>query len=340
MSYLPVIEPFSHRSTLANNLAQDVEDNLRRFFRDKEGFSPNTLKSLFFVVKSYANWCLKRGYPWLPVEAEHCREYLFWLKDNRGRAITTISHHLAMLNMLMDIAGLPKLTGDKTVSLGMKKLRRAAATSGERAGQAIPFHLTDLHAADRMYRQMQSAVGYRNRAFLFVAYNTMLRISEIGRIRVRDIEIRGDNVTLYVGYTKTNTVSETIKKLSPDTLKAVQDWLHISNLINQPDAILFSRVYKNGRVQVSDVPMSTRAIETIFKDTWIMMGRDDHGDNKGRYRQWSGHSCRVGATQDLNRTGASLPQIMVEGGWKNTETAMRYLRHSGAITSAVTEMMS
>lgn len=39
----------------------------------------------------------------------------------------------------------------------------------------------------------------------------------------------------------------------------------------------------------------------------------------------SGHSMRVGAAQDLLMNGASLPQIMVKGGWSKTDTVMRYI---------------
>jgi AMMECR1 domain-containing protein len=39
----------------------------------------------------------------------------------------------------------------------------------------------------------------------------------------------------------------------------------------------------------------------------------------------SGHSMLVGAAQDLLMNGASLPQIMVKGGWSKTDTVMRYI---------------
>lgn len=336
---LPAIKAINLPAHLAHITAEDVEENLRLFFRDKEGFSPNTLRDLMSVVRLYANWCMPRGYGWLPVDPENAREYLFWLKDEKGRAISTIEKHLAMLNMLMTVSGLPKPNTDKAVGMGMKKLRRLAATSGERAGQAVPFLLADLHVADRLYKQIGTVAALRNRAFLFVAYNTMLRMSEIARLKVRDVQIKGDNVTLYVAYTKTNTVTETIKQLSPKTAAALLDWLRVSGLDNHLDTMLFSQVFKNGNVRLAWVPMTAAALEKIYKDTWRLMGKDDEKENKGRYAQWSGHSARVGAAQDLNATGASLPQIMAEGGWKNTETAMRYLRNSGSIISAVSEMM-
>jgi integrase len=39
----------------------------------------------------------------------------------------------------------------------------------------------------------------------------------------------------------------------------------------------------------------------------------------------SGHSMRVGAAQDLLRSGASLPMIMNKGRWSKIDTVMRYL---------------
>lgn len=39
----------------------------------------------------------------------------------------------------------------------------------------------------------------------------------------------------------------------------------------------------------------------------------------------SGHSMRVGAAQDLLKSGASMPTIMNRGRWSKTDTVMRYL---------------
>ena len=42
----------------------------------------------------------------------------------------------------------------------------------------------------------------------------------------------------------------------------------------------------------------------------------------------SEHSMRVGGAQDLLTLGASLPQIMVKGGWVKPDTAMRYVERA------------
>jgi integrase len=44
-------------------------------------------------------------------------------------------------------------------------------------------------------------------------------------------------------------------------------------------------------------------------------------------RHISGHSMRVGAAQDLLRSGASMPQILNRGRWTKVDTAMRYLEN-------------
>ena len=339
MNQLPDIHEVNMPAHLAHISAEDVARNLRNFLRDKEGYAPNTLASLLSGTKLYANWCISKGYTWLPVDPDNCREYLIWMKDVKGNSINTVRSRLSMLNMLMKVSGLPGVSMESVVSLGMKKLNRTAATNGERVGQAVPFHLADLQVAERLYKQLGTLTAMRNRAFLYVAYNTMLRMSEIARLRVRDVQIKGDSVTLFIAYTKTNTLTETIKQLSKKTVNALFEWLQLSGLEHHPDAMIFSQVFKNGKARIAEKPLSNVAIEKIYKDTWLLMGREDEPANKGRYCQWSGHSCRVGATQDLSMSGATLPQIMAEGGWKNTETAMRYMRNTGSVVSAVTKMM-
>ena len=39
----------------------------------------------------------------------------------------------------------------------------------------------------------------------------------------------------------------------------------------------------------------------------------------------SGHAMRVGAAQDLLKSGACMPLIMNKGRWLKTDTVMRYL---------------
>jgi hypothetical protein len=42
----------------------------------------------------------------------------------------------------------------------------------------------------------------------------------------------------------------------------------------------------------------------------------------------SGHSLRVGAAQDMVLSGATLPQIMIKGGWAKVDTVLRYIENT------------
>ena len=44
--------------------------------------------------------------------------------------------------------------------------------------------------------------------------------------------------------------------------------------------------------------------------------------------QFSGHSFRVGAAQDLLRAGYDGIAIMRAGGWKSSQTVLRYLQEA------------
>ena len=46
------------------------------------------------------------------------------------------------------------------------------------------------------------------------------------------------------------------------------------------------------------------------------------GLNESVVQSIRGHSMRVGGAQDLLNIGASLPQIMVKGGWAKTDTVL------------------
>lgn len=318
----------------------DAEQRLRNFLRDREAYADNTFRDLVSVIRLYADWCSQRGAAWFPIEEELARMYLIDMYEN-GLASTTVDKHYAMLNMLLKQAGLPTLADSQSVSLAMRKIRRDAGTGGEeRTGQAIPLRLDDLRLLNVLLLRSGRTVDLRNLTFLYVAYNTLLRISEIGRIRVRDLEIEGDNVTINVSHTKTIVSAAGLtKSLSGVTSGLVIDWLEKSGLADHPDAILFPPVRKNGAVAITDKPMSTPAMEKIFSDAWLEMRREPAPTNKGRYSTWTGHSARVGAAQDMSDHGTTLVEIMREGTWRSPATVMGYLRKTKANKGAMSKLL-
>jgi len=131
------------------------------------------------------------------------RDYLNWLQEN-GRASSTIATHGSLISMLHRNAGLTPPNTSPLVFRAVKKINRVAVVSGERTGQAVPFRLEDLLELDALWSDSTSLRHKRDLAFLHVAYSTLLRISELARLRVRDITRATDGrIILNVSYTKT-----------------------------------------------------------------------------------------------------------------------------------------
>jgi hypothetical protein len=77
----------------------------------------------------------------------------------------------------------------------------------------------------------------------------------------------------------------------------------------------------NGRGRIGE-RLSVDAIAQAFKRVakWIKMPADEIG-------QVSGHSIRVGATQDLLALNIDLASVMQGGRWKTNRMPMRYGEH-------------
>lgn len=334
-----LVSHFPALTELTGISADEIANNLRKFMADKEAYSENTFKKLMTVVRAWARWCKEKNLPAMPIRPEYARAYFLELHE-AGAASTSITNHFAMLNMLARISGLPDLKTNTEVQLAMKKIRRQSVLSGEKAGQAVPFRLADLQLASHILSQSEKLADLRNCAFLYVAYNSLLRIQEIARIRVRDLTLNEERIIMDISHTKTLvTAAGVIKHLSHPASKMLRLWLNKSQLINHPDAMVFSRVFKNDRVQISYKPMTTPSLERIFQDTWRLLGRETLAANKGRYEMWSGHSARVGAAQDMHDRGVGMAQIMHEGTWSKPETVMRYLRRLKNENSAMSNIM-
>ncbi len=222
----------------------------------------------------------------------------------------------ALISMLHRHAGLVPPNASPLVFRTLRKINRAAVVAGERTGQAEPFCLSDLLAADRAWQ---------------------------GSAQLRDADRAGDGrILLHVGWTKTVVeAGGLVKALSSASTRRLEEWMAVAGLAAEPDAFLFCPVHRANRATLTTAaPLSAPALEAIFARAWDTVGPvSAAAANKGRYCSWSGHSARVGAAQDMARHGYALARIMQEGTWKKTETLMRYLRHIKAQRGAMVDMM-
>ena len=166
----------------------------------------------------------------------------------------------------------------------------------------------------------------RNRALLAVAYDALLRRAELVSLQIADLfeELQGDG-SLLVRRSKTDGEgSGEIVWVGPDTLRLVRAWLDRAGIA---EGMLFRSVAKGGRIGERLHPCQ---VPRIFKAMAREAGLPDAVTGN-----LSGHSARVGATQDMVAAGIELPAILHAGRWKSTAMVNRYgerllARRSGA----------
>ncbi|MGB9096807.1 tyrosine-type recombinase/integrase [Erwinia sp.] len=320
----------------------DIAARLREFVQDRDAFSSNTWSQLMSVMAVCWRWSREHQRSFLPMHSADLRDYLSWLQAT-GRASTTISAHASLIAMLHRNAGVMPPNTSPLIYRVMKKINRQAVLAGERTGQAVPFCLADLKRIDGCWAGSPRLQDLRNLAFLHVAYSTLLRISELARIRVGDVSRAADGrIIIDVSHTKTIVQTGGLTKaLSNFSSRRLTEWIDAAGLGNQPDAYLFCRVHRSNRPLLpANRPLSRPAVEDIFTRAWQATGEaSPQRPNKNRYRAWSGHSARVGAAQDMTRKGYPVARIMQEGTWKKPETLMRYVRNVDAHTGAMVDLM-
>jgi integrase len=148
-----------------------------------------------------------------------------------------------------------------------------------------------------------------------LAYDTICRREELVNLRIEDIADSGDGSgSVLIRRSKTDTAGEgATAYLSPLTMRLVGEWLRESMLKSGP---VFARVVgRNGIGEQLTAQIVTSVLRKVGQ--WIGLPPEE-------WRKISGHSCRVGAAQDLLALNIDMASVMEAGRWKDTRMPMRY----------------
>jgi len=312
--------PFDPCEKPEKERAPALATRLQRFLQTANGaFSSNTERALRSDLAIYAEWCAERGERVLPASPETVAAFVDAMAETRAPA--TVRRYVTSIDMAQRALGLEKTLNSPTVQLALKRMhRRKGRRQDQATGLTWPLRRRLLAAAgDRL-------IDDRNRALLAVAYDAMLRRTELTSLEVSDFleEIGGDG-TLLVRRSKTDGEGRGERLyLARDTVVLVRAWLDRAGI---GDGRLFRSVAKGGRIGKRIDPCQ---VPRIFK----AMAREA-GLPEALVRGFSGHSARVGAAQDMVAAGIELPAILHAGRWKSTAMVNRYgerllARRSGA----------
>ena len=315
--------PFNASEEPAAGREAALAEQLRQFVLSARGaFSSNTERALTSDLAIYGEWCAERGERPLPARAETVAAFVE--AKAQVRAPATVRRYVTSIDIAHRALGLEKTVKSPPVRLALKRMhRRKGRRQGQATGLTWPLRERLIEAAG------ERLLDDRNRALLAVAYDAMLRRSELVSLQVADllVEVLGDG-SLLVRRSKTDCEGRgEVVWVGRDTVALVHTWLERAGISH---GMLFRSVDKGGRVGERLHPCQ---VPRIFK----AMAREA-GLPESVAAGLSGHSTRVGAAQDMVSAGIELPAILQAGRWRSTAMVQRYVERLLAKRSGAAQL--
>ena len=272
-------------------------------------FADNTIRAYRSDFEQYSKWCETKNISPIPATADNLAMYVDDLSQTCKSA--TIRRRMNSLGTIFRLSGNPDPTKNPEVVLALKRMHRSIGRSQK---QATP--LTHNHLERLLSNCSDDLKGMRNRVLLQLGYETMRRRSELCAFRFEDLEIRSEAKPI-LHLRKSKADQESIGRVIPISIalgELIEMW---REKISAKSGFILRAVDKHGNVSSSLSPGSIQLILNCLSDSTTTY---DFGNTS------SGHSFRVGAALDLLNRGETLERIMIRGGWKSQDSAVRYLQ--------------
>jgi integrase len=272
-------------------------------------YSPNTLRAQKADGAIFQAFCESSGEPYLPADPKTIRAFIEHCVQEAKKP-ATIKRYVATIARVHIAAGLLNPCSSEAVRLALKKMGRETSA---RQDQAHPLGWKEI-------KEFIDSAGVglradRERAMLCVAYETLARRGELVALEVRDIDLHPDGTgQALIRRGKTDADGQgRVAYLSRETVRWLKVWLERAGI---DEGAVFRRLV--GQNQIGG-PLNPGSIAPIFKRVAQWIGMPE------RYLKLvSGHSTRVGATQDLAALDINLAAITQAGGWKSTRMPLHY----------------
>jgi integrase len=283
-------------------------------------YSPNTLRAQKADGAIFQAFCESLGEPYLPADPKTIRAFI----EDRvqaGKKPATIRRYAATISRVHTAAGLLNPCSSEAVRLGLKKMGRETSS---RQNQAHPLVWKDIK--EFIASAGEGLRADRERALLCVAYETLARRGELVALEVQDIDFHPDGTgQVLIRRGKTDPEGQGRSAyLSRETVRWLKVWLEHAGI---EEGALFRRLIGQTQIGASLNPAS---IAQIFKRVAAWIGMPDR-----IVGHISGHSTRVGATQDLAAINIDLAAITQAGGWKSTRMPLQYAEKIDAARSGM-----
>lgn len=282
---------------------------------DVTGYADNSLRSLASDWRNWQAFCLEHDRVVLPVAIEDLAAFLRALIEARYKR-AALEHHLFTLRTFSRYFALPDPMATDIGRKLWRDLCRKQLTRVQK--QAVGLSLETLVQLEEVVDR-DSSRDLRDIAMASVLYDLMARPSELVALQWDHLEDAGDDgAILHIGRSKPDQEGIGHKAaLRPET----RDWLMAwrgharAELPQLFHAVGDAAIRKRGKAPVV-APLTAKSVSAALARLAARAGFD--------VSPFSGHSGRVGATQDMFDWGLSLPEIMQIGRWKTPVMPARY----------------
>lgn len=285
-------------------------EKLRQTIEKIDGaYAPSTIRAYKSNFENFIKYCERINQDALPASSDVVVSFIKSISDGRLKS-ASIRIAVASIATIHKLNRLNDPVNDPDVKLEMRRMHR---NLGRASGQAYGINKDLL---DKMIAATTDDLrGIRDKALLSLAYDTLCRRGEIVSLDIEDIVYTNNQIKICLRKSKTD--QDGLGKLisiNNETQIYLAKWIQLSKLSSGK---LFRGIKNNNNMTLS---LNKAQINKIFKKLAIKINVE-----KKDILKISGHSTRVGATQDLMLNGASITVIMNKGRWCKIDTVMRYL---------------
>ena len=281
--------------------------------RIEGAYAPSTIRAYKSNFLKFIHFCEELKSNPLPASPNDVASFIASLAKS-GLKSSSIRIAVAAISSIHKLNQLTDPTQYPNVKIELRRMHRTLGRYSNQAfGITTPILEKMLRATDHSLR------GIRDQALLLLAYDSMCRRSELVSLKISDINLsEADNTTeMKIRLRKSKTDQELQGRWifpTKRSIEAIKFWIEKAKLT---DGFLFRGI--TNAIEIRD-ELNCNQINRIYKrlarNAKLAQTTIDH---------ISGHSMRVGAAQDLLKSGASMPTIMNRGRWSKTDTVMRYL---------------
>ena len=279
-------------------------------------YAPNTLRAYQADMQEFIRFCTDKPCETIPARPETVSIFLLETL-NQGIKSSTVKRKVSSISAVHRLLSLTDPTKHPEVMITQRKIYPQLGTRFDKAYPVTRTVLEKMLAVCGPDRH-----GFRNRALLLTAYESMRRRSELVALRIEDIEWLADEGASIL-LRKSKTDQQGCGKwvhITVEVAAALQAWICSAQI---SDGYIFRGIRPSGMITKS---LCESRISRIYKNLARKAGLSETV-----VEATSGHSMRVGGAQDLLTQGASPPQIMVKGGWTKADTVMRYVERISPI---------